>query len=303
MNMKTCTFLATFGKHYIDDPNVDIAALLKEEGFDGGEPDHYAFYRRGEDDIEAAKKLRVRFEEEGIACPCFSRGMTMLDIPREESVKRLKESVDVCVELGSPILHHTLQNTFHTPVIPLWQKHLDYMADICREIAEYAGERGVSCVYEDQGYFTNTPERLGDLLAKVDMPNVGICLDTGNSYWHDIDAVEYAAYLAPFVKHVHIKDILVKEADKVPPHAKAWYRTSHNNLVRQIIVGHGIVNFEAIFSILILAGYKGYYSLESGGCTYDTMGGMRESLQNMKDIYASAYAKLVARGYVKEENK
>lgn len=298
--MKTCTFLASYGKHYIEDPNVDIASYLKRDGFDGGEPDHYAFYRRGENQLEAAKKLRERFDAEGVACPCYSRGMTIVEKGAEESIKLLKESVDVAEALGAKNLHHTLQNSFHSPKIPLWQKHVDLMVNVCREVAYYAGEKGINCIYEDQGYYVNTPDRLGEILSKIDLPNTGICLDTGNAYWNDIDPLGYASMLAPFVKHVHVKDILVKPFDKVPPHASGWYRTGENNLVRQIIVGHGVIDFEAIFSILMLAGYDGYYSVESGGCHYDTMGGLMESLKNMKDIYESARAKLIARGYLKE---
>lgn len=296
--MKTSTFLASYGE-YITNRDFDIAGALKREGFDAGEPDHYSFYRREEDAIEGAKKLRERFDEEGLAISCYSRGMTMIDTPREESIARLKASIDVCDILGSKIFHHTLQNTFHNPRIPLWQKHVDLFAELCREAAYYAGEKGITCVYEDQGFLVNTPDRLGEILVKVDMKNTGICLDTGNSLFHEIDPIEFVQVLAPYIKHVHVKDYIKKPFDKVPSNSPSWYRTSANNLLRPTIVGHGIIDFESIFATLILAGYDGYFSLESGGIEYDNIKGVAESLENMKWLYNKAKDGLIARGWIK----
>ena len=140
MELKLSTFLA-FYKDYVGDPeNFDIAEALKRDGFDGAEPDHYSFVLRKEDPIEGAKKLREKLDAVGIPTSCYSRGMTMVDNTVEECVERLKSSIDVCEILGSPILHHTIQNSWFTPVIPLWEKHLDKFVEICREAAYYAGD-------------------------------------------------------------------------------------------------------------------------------------------------------------------
>lgn len=298
--MKTSTFLSTYGPLYLDDPNADIASMLKREGFDSGEPDHYGFAMKKLDPVEASKKLRERFDEEGLECSCYSRGMNMLDIPREEAVARLKSSVDVCEILRAPVLHHTIQLSFHSPMISLWQKHVDYFADICREVAYYAGEKGISCIYEDQGYYVNTPERLSELLSKVDMPNTGICFDTGNALFNDIDPIEYVSMLAPYIKHVHIKDYIRKPMDKIPP-KNGWYRTAKNNMLRETILGHGIIDFEKIFEILILAGYNGYYSLEGAGMEGgDLIKRINNSVENMKWFYKKAETSLIEREYIKK---
>ena len=298
MEMKTCTFLASY-KDYVGDPeNFDIAAALKREGFDGAEPDHYSFVLRKEDPLEGAKKLREKLDAVGIPTACYSRGMTMVDTDAKECVERLKDSIDVCEVLGSPILHHTIQNSWFTPVIPLWEKHLDKFVDICREAAYYAGEKGISCIYEDQGFYVNTPERLSELLSRIDLPNTGICFDTGNALFYDIDPIDYVAMLAPFIKHVHIKDYLRKPANQTPPHS-GFYRTARNNMLRTTIIGHGVIDFEPIMATLILAGYNGHFSIEAGGIEHDNIRAMQESLNNIKWMYNKAKQDLIDRGYLK----
>lgn len=302
MELKLSTFLASY-KDYVGDPeNFDIAEALKRDGFDGAEPDHYSFVLRKEDPLEGAKKLREKLDAVGIPTACYSRGMTMVDNSVEECVERLKSSIDVCEALGSPILHHTIQNSWFTPVIPLWEKHLDKFVEICREAAYYAGEKGITCIYEDQGFYVNTPERLSELLSRVDLPNTGICFDTGNALFYEVDPIDYVAMLAPFIKHVHIKDYLRKPAHQTPPQS-GFYRTARNNMLRTTIIGHGVIDFGPIMSTLILAGYKGYFSIEAGGIEHDNLRALQESIRNIKWMYNTAKQDLIERGYLKEQSK
>lgn len=297
MEMKTATFLPAFRDYGKE--GFDIAATLKRFGFDGAEPIGIAPTKKDEPLIESAKKLRESLDGVGIPSACYSKVMNMVDKTPEEAVKELCYEVDVCEVLGSPILHHTIELTLRTPVIPLWEKYVGKFADVCREVAYYAGEKGITCVYEDQGFYVNTPERLSELLCRVDLPNTGICLDTGNALFNELDPIEFVAVLAPFIKHVHVKDYIKKSADKTPPYSPYWYRTSQNNMLRSTIVGHGVIDFEPIFETLILAGYDGYYSIESGGIELDNEKAMDESLKNMKWMYANAHRRLTEKGLIK----
>ena len=156
--------------------------------------------------------------------------------------------------------------------------------------------RGISCIYEDQGFLLNTPERLGELLTDIGLPNVGVCLDVGNSLFYDIEAETYAGILASYIKHVHIKDYIRKPIETVVPD-KNWLYTVSGQALRNTIVGHGVVNFERIFSILILAGYDGYFSLENGAVE-KTRDAVQEGLRNMKLFYERAYNNLLAAGKI-----
>jgi sugar phosphate isomerase/epimerase len=296
--MKTTAFMSSYGKMYKEDPGTDIIKYFKDDGFMGCEADHYGFkVIRNDDPLEKAKELHERMLQEGIECSCYSRGAVLT---RPGMVDELKGAVDVAVALGSPILHHTLYINFSVKDLPIWDSLVDKFADAAREVAHYAGERGITCVYENQGFLSHSADRLGEFLAKVDMPNTGINFDIGNAMYGDADPYEFAAKLGSHIKYVHIKDLLVKPFDKLPTSVKGWTRTPLGNAVRPTIIGHGVIDFDKIFTTLLLAGYDGYYSIEHGVREDDNHTSLMESLNNMKAYYESARENLVKRGLIKE---
>ena len=293
--MKTSTFIPSYREYFAKESLTGILDYPKNDGFDAVEP-IYPFGSSEVNVLENSKILGEAIEEKGLKCSCLSRGFWMLNHTREESLKLLKQCVDMAVNLKTPFLHHVLQMSLSHKNLPLYQSHHKYFVELCREVAYYAGEKGITCLYEDQGYLLNTPERIGTLLADINLPNVGVCLDTGNSLFYDIDAETYAGILAPYIKHVHVKDYLRKPVESTIPD-KYWNCSVSGQGLRDTVIGHGIVNFERIFSILILAGYDGYFSLENGA-PEETLSCVRESLENMKIFYDRAYNNLKKAGKI-----
>lgn len=156
--------------------------------------------------------------------------------------------------------------------------------ELGRAIAEYAGERGIECLYEDQGVYLNTVDRLGSLMSKIDMPNIGVCLDCGNSLFYDILPESFAGAFASLVKHVHVKDYLRK---KTYP-GKDWFRTISGDYLFATPIGHGVVDFEKVMTILLKAGYDGYFSLEGGGITEDPQKGVIRSMETLEYYFDRA---------------
>ena len=93
-----------------------------------------------------------------------------------------------------------------------------------------------------------------------------------------------------------MKDYLRKPLESIVPD-KYWNCSVSGQGLRDTVIGHGIVNFERIFSILILAGYDGYFSLENGA-PEETLSCVRESLENMKIFYDRAYNNLKIAGKI-----
>lgn len=294
--MKTSTFLQSYKEIFAKESLTGLLDYPKNDGFDAVEA-VYEFGVGNDKALEASKILGNAIEEKGLKCSCLSRGYWMLNVPREQTLKELKDCVDMAVNLKTPYLHHVLQMSLSLKKLPLYKKHHKTFVELCREVAYYAGEKGISCIYEDQGYLQNTPERLGDLLTDIDLPNVGICLDVGNSLFYDIDAETYAGFFASYIKHVHVKDYIRKPIESVVPNGQ-WLYSISGQALRDTIIGHGVVNFERIFSILILAGYDGYFSLENGA-PEKTAEAVQEGLRNMKIFYDRAYNNLVAAGKIK----
>ena len=103
-----------------------------------------------------------------------------------------------------------------------------------RTHAPRAAESGLTFAIEDHQDFTS--QELVDLCA-ASGPNVGICFDTGNPLAVGEAPLEFARRVAPFVRHVHLKDYN-------PQWTAEGYR-----LVR-CAIGDGAVPFPEIAAIL-----------------------------------------------------
>src|SRR5690606_28250203 len=108
---------------------------------------------------------------------------------------------------------------------------------------------------EPHGYYTTSPERLLDLLERVDAPELKVNFDTGNTYLSGQDPVPFLEAVVDRVAHVHAKDIggaLLEKRGKV-----------HGTPVG-VACGEGEVDYPAILNILRNAGFDGVLSVECG---------------------------------------
>ena len=283
--MKTSAFLVSYQKYHYENIFKNQLILAKNHGFDAVEPG-YGHELTGPDGAENAKEVKEEMDQLGLKCSCFSHAVNMLSSDYAECAKLLKYSVDMAKVLGAPYLHHTFQCILDRSNLSLYNINKKAFADIAREVAYYAGEKGIQCIYEDQGYYMNTPERMCELLEDINLPNTGICLDVGNSYYYDIEPETYAGILSSYIKHVHIKDYIRKPVNEIRKNSQ-WGTSISGQALRGTIVGHGIINFEKLFTVLLQAKYDGYFSLEYSA-PEETFYGISESLENMKIYYERA---------------
>lgn len=258
---------------------TDMFKLAKEDGFDAVEP-LVAHELAKDNAIEDAKKIAERIKANDLDCSCLSYAINMLDMSKEEAVAKLKRAVDIAITLGSPFLHHTFQVSLRPKEVDLYHKFHKTFVEIARETALYAGEKGIECIYEDQGYYMNNPELFSELMNDIGLENTGVCLDVGNALFGRTSPETWTNLFAKQIKHVHIKDYLKKSAQTAPA---GWFKTIEGDFLRGTIIGHGVVNFESVFASLIEFGYDGYLSLEYEGIE-DWAHGVKESVKNI-DYY------------------
>ncbi len=296
--MKKSVFYFAYNHRYMLDkeqgknvlPHIEqIIKYIKADGLDAVElfPTDQLSYDR----LDYVKRYKEFMDSEGVKCSCFSFGTPILFDPKA-ATETLKKCVDLAKILGSPFLHHTFHSRYVSSKQPesesIYENVEGVFADVAKEVAYYAGEQGLQCIYEDQGYFMNSVERLGSLLAKIDLPNTGVCLDVGNSFYCDIPAEYYAGAFASVVKHVHIKDYLIMKNAEITENDFEYSITK--TPIVPCLPGTGSVSFEKIFKILLSVGYDGYFSLEHQGhrtgYTYERADKMiGEALSNVEKIY------------------
>ena len=94
-----------------------------------------------------------------------------------------------------------------------------------------------------------TPTTMSRAIRDVDMPNLGVGLDTANLILYGkanpVDAVDI---LGPHVRSIHAKD--------------GRWPTDPNELGEEVLIGQGLVDFRQVFAKLHRIGYRGTVTIE-----------------------------------------
>lgn len=122
----------------------------------------------------------------------------------------VETSLALAARLGAPVIRTAL-----TPVLcgdraaPAcgWLETVAAVRIALTEAAKRAGDAGVSLAIENHQDFTSAELRE---LCEASGPTVGVCLDTANALAVGEDCVTFARTVAPFVRHVHLKDYRVQ---------------------------------------------------------------------------------------------
>ena len=214
------------------------------------------------EDVQTAIRARKVLEQYKLPLCCYSVYVNLWRNPDGE--KKLIKQVEIAAELGSPYFHHTLLPwlTF-SGSRPSYQQALEEIVEVAVRIAAYADSLGVTCIYEDQGYYVNGVEGFRGFWDEMNKHcnNIGICGDLGNILFVNEKPEDFLKAYAQDICHVHIKDYLWKKTDFAP--GKYWLRTKDGSWVRDTMIGDGVVDFEACLKLLKRIGYKGYFALEN----------------------------------------
>lgn len=137
-----------------------------------------------------------------------------------------------------------------------------HFAATLNRVGQVMLEEGVKCCFHNHvGSVIETGEEMERLLAATDPDVVFLGPDTGHLAWAGADVVDFFRRYADRIKTVHVKDI--DEAVRKEGVAKQWdYRTFSDHGI-WAEVGHGVIDFPAVFQILADAGFDGWIIVET----------------------------------------
>ena len=213
-------------------------------------------------DVNSAKKAREVLERYGLPVVCYS---VYANAWKDEgSIQNMMEMVEIASALGSPYFHHTTLPWIEMPEeAPAFDEAINAAVEAAERIANHAQKFGVTCIYEDQGYYVNGVEGFGAFYRQMKKrcKNVGVCGDFGNILFVNETPEAFLAAYINEIKHVHVKDYLRKEGDTSP--GMYWLKAKGKTWLRDTMVGHGVVDVEACMKILKDVGYQGAFALEN----------------------------------------
>ena len=115
-----------------------------------------------------------------------------------------------------------------------------------RTVAKHCQENGQHFLMETG---QETPTTMARMIRDVNMPNLGVGLDTANLILYGkanpVDAVDI---LGPHVRAVHAKD--------------GKWPTDPSKLGEEVLIGKGVVDFKKVFTKLHQVGYSGAITIE-----------------------------------------
>ena len=230
----------------VDESHDGILEQIKEIGYDGVEVPIF------EHDAAAFQRLGGKLDELGLerTAVTVSTGAANPISPdasvRAEAVTRLKGAVDMCELVGAPMLcgpYHSALGEF-SGAMPSEEEWANGKATL-REVADYAGEKGVTLVLEYLNrfelYFLNSAADCARFVREVDHPNLRMMYDTFHANIEEKDITEAVKSCIDVCAHVHIS-----ENDRSTP-------------------GSGGVDWDTSFAALKEVGYEGWMVVEAFG--------------------------------------
>ncbi len=116
---------------------------------------------------------------------------------------------------------------------------------------------GVRVLLEPHGILTDSIDGMQAILDKLDNPdNVGVNMDTGNSWLGGADPVEMAKAFKELIWHIHWKDL--------PSEWEAQRGTMYGCGFSPIALGEGVIDVAGVYDVL-KDGNAQYTTLEVGG--------------------------------------
>jgi 3-oxoisoapionate decarboxylase len=113
--------------------------------------------------------------------------------------------LELAARFGSPILRVVIDRPDHHP------EPDEVVATLAALMPEFERARVVLAIENHDRFAAAT---LGDIVAAIDSPWVGICLDTINSLGALEGPKEVTAVLAPHVVSLHVKDVAIRRSNE-----------------------------------------------------------------------------------------
>lgn len=173
--------------------------------------------------------------------PCLTTGAFLFDPEKKEAaLKEVKEYLTLANGLRVPYLR-VLADANPDPGIV----NESMIVDNLSALLPLAEELGVTLLLETNGVYAQS-EKLAALMKKINHPSLAVLWDIHHPYrYFNETAEDTYANLKAWIKHVHIKDSIVKDG-------KVEYR----------MFGYGDVPAAEAINILLRDGYQGYVVLE-----------------------------------------
>ncbi|MFE0458173.1 sugar phosphate isomerase/epimerase family protein [Kitasatospora sp. NPDC058965] len=194
----------------------------------------------------AFARAAARIADAGLAVPVIASRIggwaRPISCDLDQELVELTVLADRCAALGSRYLRIM---SYPNDALPDQEWEREVLRRI-RVLARRAADLGVVLLHENcSGWAGGNGERALRLLDAAGPEHFGLLFDTGNGAAHGYRALELLRTLAPYVRHVQVKDAVVRDG-------RVEYR----------VPGRGSAELVDCLRLLLDTGYQGHLSIE-----------------------------------------
>ncbi len=186
-------------------------------------------------------KTMEKLESTGLVIPSLTSGATLAARDRaQESFFEACDYIDLAERLGVKYVRVMGTGEPHITV-----GDFQLAAGLYRQLCEYGAKKGVTPLIETNGDLSSSRAMLS-FLDRAGSDNCGVLWDIHHTVRFGSESpVETFAALGTYVKHVHLKDSVMRGS-------RVEYR----------MMGYGDIPVDDAVKLLYRAGYDGFFSLE-----------------------------------------
>ncbi len=223
------------------------------------------------------KDLKDMFEKHGLTVTSVCAHANLLDpsSPARYATNEIMKAVQLASGMG---VAHVI--TTEGDPKSEWGHNLSHdervfvAAEKLHEPVRLAEALGVQILLEPHGILTDSIEGMQAIFEKLGNPdNVGVNLDTGNSWLGGADPVEFAEAFKDRIRHVHWKDLPAEWEEK--------RGTMYGCGMATVALGEGVIDIAGVFDVLKDAPDLEYTTLEVAGDE-----NMKKSYEYLKSLGA-----------------
>lgn len=260
--------------HTLGTPDLTLREaleLFRIAGLDGAEiiwQDGYRSAIPESDDGSTATAARKWADELGLAVGALTPyvwGINSLDEDeRRADIVRLTRCIRVAEQLDCHRIRiyggafSTDEHRAHEP--QLWSRLVDSLGELGTIAAEHDV---ILCVENHFSTMTESAAQTVKLMREVNLASVGILYDQANlTFTHCEDYPEAIAIQAPWIRHVHVKDMEWMDPNRRLRTTTVAQIQDEDRVHWSRMIGDGVLDWPAVIATLDGAGYDGFFSLE-----------------------------------------
>jgi len=197
--------------------------------------------------------VRAALDRHGMTCACYyiAADLNATEAAAEaKALEQFKEGIDNAMTLGSPIVFtHGTQHSYAGE--DMFARYTDRLA----EMLPLVNETPMTLVVENAGTLMHKVQDMLRLMDALGEAGLRLCLDTGNFYLWEQDAVDATRRAIEWTIHFHVKDYV----------DQSWVTPGTQPAATQVDLGTGSVDHAGCLQILRDSGYEGVLAFEPHG--------------------------------------